>query len=583
MNSNLSREEFNGEALFKAETMYESLRFAEYDITSGIGEILDNSVEAKADTIRIDIESEEININKGRNKKVTVISEVIITDNGLGMNEEILKKALVLGESCRPVVQGKRGIGRFGVGLTLGGISLARRIEIFTRREGEEDFIYTYIDLDEIKEGKLRSIPNPIIKKPKEKYINYLKNSSGTIIRLIKCDRLRVDEVKGDTINSTEQIKGLSTFIGRTYRKFISSGLDIYLNEEKVYLQDPLYLDGPTVFDTKKDVDLKADFKGTEIIELEIPNSGGKKAEVKITMSLLPKEWRKNQGDGGSDFAKKRKIDMNEGISILRADREVLYDRVEYIIGARGTSRYLNLDRFWGCEISFPPELDSYFHVRYIKRGAEPIPALRDKIREKIAPVVNSLRKEIQADWEKNKAEVIKETGVFENVESTMANITNKLPRSIKGKDISEAEAEERVEETIKSIIYPKDKDKNKFKEEKKKELLEKPYKIELVSYPANILFENEFILGNIIIKLNVNHPFYGKVILPLCNINEEERGEENQAFLMINDKFKDAIMILLLSYSKAESMFNNNEELFESFKLQWGIILSTATKEIFK
>lgn len=574
---------FEGEELFKAQNMYESLRFAEYDFTSGIGEILDNAIEAKANTINVDIETEEIITNKGRNKKVSVVQEVVIVDNGLGMDVEILKKALVLGESCRPIIQGKKGIGRFGVGLTLGGISLARRIEVYTRNSSISDFIYTYIDLDEIKAGNMIRIPLPEKKNPDKKYMDYLESESGTIIRLVNCDRLRIDEIKGDTINSSEQIKGLSTFIGRTYRKFIGSGLNIFLNNEKVYLHDPLYLDGPTIFDSKREIDLKAEFKGEEIIELEIPNSGGKKADVKITMSLLPKEWRKTQGDGGSDFAKKRKIDMNEGVSILRADREVLYDKVEYIIGSRGTSRYLNIDRFWGCEISFPPELDSYFHVRYIKRGAEPIPSLRDKIREKIAPVVNSLRKEIQRDWDKNKADEISENGVFDNVESTMANIVNKLPRSIKGKNISDSEAEERVEETVKSIIPPKDTDEEKFKEEKKKELLEKPYKIELVSYPANIMFENEFILGNIIIKLNVNHPFYTKVILPLCNIKEDYKDEENNAFLMVNDKFKDAIMLLLLSYSKAESMFNGNDELFQNFNLQWGTILSAATKELFR
>lgn len=564
--------------LFKAEVLYESLRFAEYDITSGIGEILDNSVEAKASKIYININTEKLVINKGKKKSVEVIKEVVIADNGKGMDYETLSKSLVLGESCRPIINGKRGIGRFGVGLTLGGISLSRRIEAYTRTNANDEFDYTYIDLDEIKTGELVGVPNPIKKNPQ---FEKLEGSSGTVIKLMNCDRLRSDSIKGDTINASEQIMGLNTFIGRTYRKFISAGIDIFMNGEKVYLHDPLFMDGPTRFDSKESIDLKADFKGEEVIELEIPNSNGKKAEVKIRMSLLPKQWRENQGDGGSEFAKKRKIDMNEGISILRADREVLYDRVEYMIGKKGTAKYEARDRFWGCEISFPPELDDYFHVRYIKRGAEPIPALRDKIRSIIAPVIVELRKEIESNWSKNKAEEIKEIGIFETVENTMVNIDNKLPRTIKGKDISIEEADKVIENTISEIVQPLSTDKEEFKEKKEKELRDKAYKIELVSYPANIFFETEYLLGNIIIKLNINHPFYSKVILPLCYIEDHDNLDEE--FLNKKSQFKDAIILLLLSYSKVEAMYDGNEEIFDNIKSQWGIILATATKELFK
>ena len=181
-------------------------------------------------------------------------------------------------------------------------------------------------------------IPLPKLKKP-EKNIDKLINSTGTIIRLSNCDRLRIDSIKGGNIDASEKIKSLNTFIGRTYRKFISAGLDIYMNGEKVYLHDPLYLDGPTIFDSKDSMDEKAEFIGEEIITLDIPNSNGETADIKIRMSLLPKEWRKEQGDGGKEFAQKRKIHENEGISILRADREVLYGKVEYIIGMRGADK----------------------------------------------------------------------------------------------------------------------------------------------------------------------------------------------------------------------------------------------------
>lgn len=565
--------------LIKADKLYEALRFAEYDITSGIAEIIDNSIEAKASRIYIDIDCESIESVKGKNKKVEVIKEITIVDNGIGMDGNILSKCLVLGESSRKLVNGKRGIGRFGVGLTLGGISLARRIEVYSRNEVNGKFRYSYIDLDEIVNKELLYVPQPILKELDKKSLNYIKNSTGTIIKLKNCDRLRIDAVKGGTINASEKIMGLNTFIGRTYRKFIGAGVEIRINGNKVFLHDPLYLDGPTRFDSKDFVDSKAEFVGEETISLEVPNSNGKTSDVKIRMSLLPREWRKIKGDGGKDFALKRKINENEGISILRADREVLYGKVEYIIGMKGTAKYEDKDRFWGCEISFQPELDDYFHVRYIKRGAEPIPSLRDQIRTKIAPVVKSLRDEITKDWSKNTAEEQKKSGTFKNAEKTMEDIDNKLPRSIKGISLSKEEASEKIEETVDEIVMPDNEDADTFKKKKIEEISSKPYSIELVNYPPNIFFEKKYILGKIIIQLNINHPFYKNVVLPLCEIDE---FDDDQDRVIEKSKFKDAIMLLLLSYCKAEAMFDGNEDLFNNFASQWGNILATAIKEVF-
>lgn len=80
-------------------------------------------------------------------------------------------------------------------------------------------------------------------------------------------------------------------------------------------------------------------------------------------------------------------------------------------------------------------------------------------------------------------------------------------------------------------------------------------------------------------VKLNVNHPFYQKVINPLCgDITEEEGAEE------YNDKakIKDAIMLLLLSYAKATAKFpEENQDLFNNLVVEWGTILNTVVKKL--
>lgn len=111
-------------------------------------------------------------------------------------------------------------------------------------------------------------------------------------------------------------------------------------------------------------------------------------------------------------------------------------------------------------------------------------------------------------------------------------------------------------------------------REAKRAEIRKKPYSIEPVSYPKMVLFDTVHLLSNTIIKLNVNHPFYKRVLQPLCGdlangVVDEERQD-----------IKDAILLLLFSYTKAEAMFDNHEELFETLRTQWGAVLATALNE---
>ena len=142
----------SGLELIDVSRMYESLRYNDYSVENGLGEIVDNSVEAGAREIRIDFAKKIEKIGK---KQIEEIQRIAVADNGVGMSEDILARCLVLGCSMRDHKNGRLGIGKFGVGMTLGGISLARRIEGYSSEDEAADFLYTYIDLDEIKAGKI--------------------------------------------------------------------------------------------------------------------------------------------------------------------------------------------------------------------------------------------------------------------------------------------------------------------------------------------------------------------------------------------------------------------------------------------
>ncbi|MGG1639120.1 ATP-binding protein [Paenibacillus sp. NRS-1760] len=557
--------------LIRPQSMYESLRYAEYDIASGLGEIVDNGIEANASSIWIRAKIEK---QKNEKKEYEFISEIAVIDNGLGMDVKIQNRCLVLGDSPRPPkANGGLGIGRFGVGLTLGGISLGRRLEVYSRDDAKKSFTYTYIDLDMIREEEQKRVPIPVESNPPEEYAKLLENQTGTIIILQRCDRL-VDGKKGRV---NEQLAGLANYLGRTYRKFIYGGLSMWLNKDKIYLHDPLYRLGPTRFDVKNpnQPDLKAKLRGTKTIPLEVPNQPGKTADIQITMTLLPQEWRKTAGDGGRPFAKERRIDENQGISILRASREVLYAHVPYITGKKGESTAKPHDRFWGCEISFPPELDEYFTVKFIKRGAEPVSFLKEQIRREIAETVDSLRDEIQRDWGKEKVERANKTDAFTDAADVMAEADKTQPKGKRGADVPEEKYVKELERITDEIV-----DEKKSREEKRKELEERPYSIVPVSFPQIFFFETVHMLDKIIIKLNVNHPFYQNVFEPLCG-SIEEMDEDSDFYLgTLSDdqrKIRQAFMLLLLSYAKSESFFEGNDQILMNLRNQWGIALANV------
>ena len=175
-----------GTDLIDVSHMYESLRYNDYSVENGLGEIVDNAVEAGAREIRIDFEKKTVRLGKRQSEEIVSIA---VADNGVGMGEDIISKCLKLGCSMREHKNGRLGIGKFGVGMTLGGISLARKIEVYSRDDESRDFLYTYIDLDEIKAGKT-IISIPIKKEIPDAYKDFYDENTGTLVVLSNCDRM---------------------------------------------------------------------------------------------------------------------------------------------------------------------------------------------------------------------------------------------------------------------------------------------------------------------------------------------------------------------------------------------------------
>lgn len=542
--------------LVESGTAIESMRNSDFDVYSAYGELVDNSLQAEAATIRIQINYKP----KTPSSPSEPIEKFVVGDDGKGMDGEVLHRCLQLGYSSR--YNDRNGIGRFGVGATLAAINQCKRVELYSMTAGG-NWHYTYFDLDDIASKKMNAIPVPEEKSLPKEYRELVGSKSGTVVIWSKYDRQPDD---GGDIERRFRI-----WLGRTYRRFITrKGIKIVLNGEVVSAIDPLYIE---IEKTQFPGDPKAfEFPPMKIswpIPPEDQKKGGTtKADITIRMSLLPEEFRNTSGSGGSKSSQERHIDENEGISILRNDREVFYDHIPHWSG----SPFAEIDRWWGCEISFDAVLDKEFTVKNIKRGAVPVKALKKALAEKINPTRGTALERVREVWAKAKA---------------AASVTQTDGGLVTGHE--EAEQAAKRTPTAKGVLDAgKDIDKESAKVSKEwlahqDERVKAAWEAKFKSQPFTIVdadwkgpefVETSHLGGADVLRYNARHPFFTELAAIRAALTANGQDASDAARLRV------LIDLLLISHAKAETMIDPKiqwppEQLLETLRMQWGQYLN--------
>ncbi len=589
---------------------WSSLADSGYSLETGIGEFLDNSVEADATEIDLLVKHRA---KSGRSNATQYVDQLAVVDNGRGMVHETIKSCLVLGASMRTQVGGQMGIGKYGMGLPAAATGLAWRVEVFSRTDPGSDFSHVYLDFNEWRDDDIYlPLPRQVSAQDSaiSEYSPLLEGKTGTIIVL---KNLKSDYIDG----------GVAYYIARTYRKFIKQGVLFRYNGSPIYLHDPLYMDGPTRFDVEAEEkgepqDPKATPWGSGaplLIPLPIKDKPGETANIEILLTMLPEEW---YTDGPNPGSKKRyqdrKIDENEGVSILRAGREVYNGPLSPVIGRNKDSNPKEqigeqevTDRWWGFEISFPPELDEYFEMRYTKNEIIPKDMLKQKIRAAVKESIRGLRNKFKTDRAACRArEQLKQeqedSDPIKAPEEIYQEAVRRLPKNA-SRGTKNSDTEQKQDATMEAIAK-KRLDPIKFADEekrarKKAELSRLP----LVVYPSTsffskALFYPEYQLDQIILHLNTKHPFYVDVMDPLIRSWPEEAADTtsdnlNNELLLRRNELKNALFLLLFSLAKGEEQswtYIDNEEdrakvedALSSFRDTWGTVLASAVREVRK
>ncbi len=362
---------FNGD-IIPPELAVRAMRDSGYRNTDyALAELIDNSVQANA--TQVDVVCFEV-MKQVNQRKSRRIDQIAVIDNGDGMTPETLRIALQFGNGTH--LKDRKGIGRFGMGLPNSSISQCRRLEVWSWQAGPQNAMWTYLDVDEIEQGVLKSVPIPEQKPVPQEWRDRsdVFGTSGTLVLWSNFDdhRLQWRGAKA-TLENTEVL------IGRMYRKFIDAGdltirLTAYSEDGSTYdaparVNDPLYLmpNSSTPAPFYKEPMFQKWGEDDQPFEIEMD---GQAHTVIVRISWAKEETitRGSSPDRGSTPYGKHAA-KNVGVSVVRERRELELDK-GWTIG------YDPRERWWGIEVEFPSALDEIFGVTNNKQHANTFAAM---------------------------------------------------------------------------------------------------------------------------------------------------------------------------------------------------------------
>ena len=369
----------------------EAMRSSGYrSTTHALAELVDNAIEANASAIEI-FGVSRIDTNTGR----MTLKDLAVLDNGDGMDLSTLRNSLRYGSSTR---QGRKMIGRFGMGLPNSSMSQARRVDVWSWQNGASNALHTYLSIDDVNSG-LSEIPPPKIKQIPDIYFTASTKGfedSGTLVVWSELDRV----VWKQAVTTFKHAKYL---LGRIYRRFlcdISERLhkddtridqigdrrtitcisveidnDVIAHTENIEVEpnDPLYLMSGT--SCPENFGNAPMFEELETSPFKVTiKHDGKEYDVLVRASYArphtrdsahpeanwPDKW-KGSDAGRTEWGKHAAGNM--GISLMRAHREIEIDQ-SWVSGDDPR------ERWWTVEVDFPTELDEIFGVTNTKQNS---------------------------------------------------------------------------------------------------------------------------------------------------------------------------------------------------------------------
>ncbi|MCQ3812332.1 MAG: ATP-binding protein [Acidimicrobiia bacterium] len=552
-----------------------SLRDSGYSLSAAIAEVVDNSLEAQANNIKIRLDQ-----SKNRKGKQH-IHRISVSDDGTGMDLEILHHYPQIGFSTR--YMSTTTIGKFGVGAKLAALNYSERLDVWSRTASDTPWRHVYFDLEEAEgaatKGEDTGIAPPIEKPIPPDVFELLPEGAGTLVIWSKVDRLEEGRHAQDADSLRVEVE---KELSRIFRYFLDGGIDIYVNETRLLPHDPLFLMEGTWGDKtlknhyqRKDVEPKFEvqdhYEPSKLVADESLKFGGNQILLRVTVH--PPQIVRSRGMGGDELARQLRVPENEGsLSFVRLEREINYTNVPRILPA-GVE---NADRFIGIEIQFTPELDDYMGVRNVKRGVEPHGELRALIRRQLKKWIPQARKEIQDLWGEASRQSREAEGEHSEILEAVKKADLTLPKHKVPRPSPDADKEQ-LDQLAKDLGHEDPKDKDEYL----KRISDLPFVVETVDFPGMNFIDIQHLSHQTIVRLNLRHSFYQELWKPIRAIADAPAGSvSGDEAAQTARRATEALTLLVIAYAKAESM-DADPTRFIELRDDWGKFLRTLMGKV--
>lgn len=339
----------------KADHLMGSMRSMGYTFESAIADVVDNSISARAQEIKISFPSTALECF------------VTILDNGIGMSNKELINAMRYGSSSSESERDENDLGRFGLGLKAASLSQCRRLTVVSKRNGKVSaYQWDYQFILEKKDWLLIQLDSQEYQKLPN--INdLLKLEHGTLV--IWEDFDIIDKSSNGQVYATlnEYKEKIVKYIGLIFHRFISARgnnhITFYVNNHKVKALDPFLENNPKTT-RKKEVDVA------------INDSNGIERHIKVQPYILPYQKDLTEADieklGGLEDMRTK-----QGYYIYRNNRLIIYGnwfglpRTELTKNAR-------------IKVDIPNTLDDIWKIDIKKQNASIPKSIQHQLRRKV-------------------------------------------------------------------------------------------------------------------------------------------------------------------------------------------------------
>jgi hypothetical protein len=350
------------EMIPSARRLMHSLRDLGYDLPAAIADLIDNSLDAGANRVRIDIGADW----RG--------SYLRIADNGTGMTERELDEAMRYGSSRS---YGDRDLGFFGLGLKTASLSQCRRLTVATKSTRKARINVRRWDLDRVSELDSWLLERPRILDCRPELTDTLGDAPGTVVLWEKLDRvLGSRRPEGDAAQRKlhQVTEDLRLHLGMVFHRFLSGEtrqrrLRMTLNGTRVAPWDPFARDEPLT-------------QGLSAQRLRF-ELDGRPFKIKVRPFVLPAQHHFSTPEAHERAGGPGRWNRQQGLYIYRRDR---------LIQSGGWNRLRTMDehsKLARIAVDIPSGADEAFRTNVAKMSVGLPDDLRPQLRVLIAGVVS--------------------------------------------------------------------------------------------------------------------------------------------------------------------------------------------------